>query len=508
MPRPKADAPGISLRRSSLAKVPAKTLAVPVFEGAAKPHADLRSLDRRLGGLVTRRIALGDFRGRASQVTCLFPPQETGIRRAFLFGLGPEGELDLEGLRRAAASLALEAMRQEVDELVVAGVEAKALPRGETARALAEGLLLASYRFDRFRTRSTNGPRPGARPIRFAVASGRGFADIALGLRRARIYCAATRVTRDIANTPGAEMTPAGLAAAARRLARDKGLRCTVYDPRGIARIGMRALLAVGQGSRNGPRFIRVEWRPTKPAGRTVALVGKGITFDSGGISIKPSANLFDMKFDKSGAAAVLGAMHAIADLEVPARVIALVPAAENMPSGSAYRPGDIVRTYSGRTVEIRSTDAEGRLVLADALHYAARLRPDAIIDVATLTGACSVALGAEAAGLFGTNDSLLRALALAGDETGERVWAMPLWKDYERLIESPVADLKNSGGRAAGAITAAAFLAKFVGEIPWAHLDIAGTAHTDTARAYRPEGATGFGARLLARAVETFCQR
>ncbi|MCY3762918.1 MAG: leucyl aminopeptidase, partial [Gemmatimonadetes bacterium] len=309
---------------------------------------------------------------------------------------------------------------------------------------------------------------------------------------------AGAALARDLANHPGNTATPTYLASAARRIARSRSLRCQVIDETGMRRLGMGALLGVTRGSSEPARFIVLEHNAGK-GGKPLVFVGKGVTFDSGGISLKPGDRMADMKFDMSGAAAVIGAMQAVSDLDFPHHIVGLVPATENLPGGRAVKPGDVLKTITGKTIEIDNTDAEGRLILADALGYARRLKPAAIVDLATLTGACVVALGSHAAGMLGNDEELKERILKAGNETGERVWPLPLWPEYRDQIKSAVADMKNTGGRAGGAITAAALLEEFV-DSPWVHLDIAGTAWTNRARPYIPKGGVGFGVRLLTR--------
>jgi leucyl aminopeptidase len=292
-------------------------------------------------------------------------------------------------------------------------------------------------------------------------------------------------------------MTPAVIAEKARELARSFGLRLRVLERKQMEKLGMGALLGVAAGSATPPKFIIVEYRKggKKPF---IALVGKTITFDSGGISIKPAENMDKMKDDMSGGAAVLGAIRAAASLRLPLNIVGLLPATENMPGGRAYKPGDVLRTLSGQTIEVLNTDAEGRLILSDALAYACRYKPAVIVDIATLTGACGIALGNEAIGMLGTDETFKQKMREAGNRTGERVWELPLWEEYYEQIKSDIADMKNTGGRAGGVITAAALLSKFVQKYPWVHLDIAATAWTDKDRPYTPKGATGVGVRLL----------
>jgi leucyl aminopeptidase len=324
--------------------------------------------------------------------------------------------------------------------------------------------------------------------------------------RKGTVLAECQNLARELSNLPGNALPPAELARHAQKVAREVGLRAHVLGVPELERRKMGAILAVGGGSSRPPRLIVLEYRP-KRGGRSapVCLVGKGITFDSGGISIKPSAGMEEMKHDMSGAAAVVGALRACALLQLPLPVIGVIGAAENLPSGTAYRPGDIVTSASGKTIEVLNTDAEGRVVLADALHYAkTEYSPRAIVDLATLTGACVVSLGRWATGLFGTNERLIELARLAGEACGERAWPMPLWEGHRKAVKSDVADVKNTGaGREAGSSTAAAFLAAFVGDTPWIHLDIAGTAWTSHASPYQPKGATGIGVRLLLELLE-----
>ncbi len=277
-------------------------------------------------------------------------------------------------------------------------------------------------------------------------------------------------------------------------------MKLRVLDAALMKKIGMNALLGVARGSSEPAKFIILQYRGRRKSGAPIVLVGKGLTFDSGGISIKPSEKMDEMKTDMAGGAAVMGAIMAAADLKLPVHVVGLIPATENLPGGRAYKPGDILKSLSGRTIEVITTDAEGRLILADALTYALRYKPAAVIDLATLTGACIVALGDHVIGMMGTGEALKSDIRAAADMTGERVWELPLWEDYDELIKSDIADFKNSGGRAGGAITAAAFLKQFVDNVPWVHLDIAGPSWLAKDRPYIPKGASGVGVRLMVR--------
>jgi leucyl aminopeptidase len=305
---------------------------------------------------------------------------------------------------------------------------------------------------------------------------------------------------RDMVSAPANEMTPTRLANEAMENSRGRNIKCTILEEGEIRELGMNALLGVAAGSDEAPKFIIMEYHGGKRSSPVIALVGKGLTFDSGGISIKPAEKMDLMKSDMAGGAAVIAAVRAAAELGLPVNLVGLVPAVENLPSGKAYKPGDILKSFSGRTIEIVTTDAEGRLIMADALTYAGRYKPAAIIDLATLTGACIVALGDHVIGMFGTDDQLKREIREAADLTGERVWELPLWEEYNELIKGDSADYKNSGGRAGGAITAAVFLSKFTDGYPWVHLDIAGPAWLAQDKPYIPKGASGVGVRLLLR--------
>ena len=353
------------------------------------------------------------------------------------------------------------------------------------------------YRFLKYKTNEESDRKKDIRTITIVSEDVSAVGDAQKGINIGTIISDATVMVRDMVSSPSIDMTPAIIAAKARSIAKEYGLKFHVYERGHLQKLGMGAFLGVASGSAQPPKFIVIEYRRggKKPF---IALVGKTITFDSGGISIKPAENMDKMKDDMSGGAAVLGTLRVAAALKLPLNIVGLLPATENMPSGSAYKPGDILRTLSGKTIEIINTDAEGRLVLSDALSYACKYEPAVIVDVATLTGACTIALGHEAIGMLGSDDNLKRKIRDAGEKTGERVWELPLWEEYFDQIKSDIADMKNAGGRAAGVITAAALLSKFVEKYPWVHLDIASTAWTEKDRPYTPKGATGVGVRLL----------
>ncbi|MDE2825608.1 MAG: leucyl aminopeptidase, partial [Gemmatimonadota bacterium] len=437
--------------------------------------------------------------------------------RVILVGLGSRDEFSLETARRASGIAVRRALKLGVSELSITvhgpggpgGPGASGGPDGpvapgfalrDCAQATVEGLLLGAYLYDDFKTLDED--RPGLESVTVVTPQRAQAYEIRDGIEDGQISAEGTTLARDLSNAPGNAMTPRKLAAAARKMAGETGLNCRVLTRKDIVKERMGALLAVNAGSEEPPRFIVLEHGEASDGTDTLVFIGKGITFDSGGISIKSSGGMEDMKHDMSGAAAVIGAMRSIALAKPSLHVVGLVPATENLPDGKALKPGDIITTRSGKTIEVINTDAEGRLVLADALEYAERYNPTAVIDLATLTGACVVALGYAATGMMGNDDGLQDRVRSAGETAGERVWPLPLWQDYHDQIKSHVADVKNTGGRWAGALTAGAFLAKFV-ERPWVHLDIAGTAYTDASKPYCPKGATGVGVRLLLQLVK-----
>jgi len=489
------------------AEVAADLLVVPVPKlSAPRPRLPARAaaLDRRLGGPLAAVIASGDFSGKAGEAQLVYPRNAGRMRRVLLLGIGEEAKLDAEALRTAAGSAVGQAAKRKAARVVFVVPTLRKLRPAAVAQALAEGAVLADYRFD---TYSRNGADAPGHVAAFTLCLERGgeLRAARAAARTGVILAESQNLARQLSNEPANALPPAALALAAQRVAKEVGLRVRVFDVAEMKRRKMGGILAVGAGSANPPRLIVLEHgrAAAKPRGgrrrATICLVGKGITFDSGGISIKPSASMEEMKHDMSGAAAVVGALRACALLGIPHHVVGVIAAAENLPSATAYRPGDIVTAMSGKTIEVLNTDAEGRVVLADALHYArTEFEPAAMIDLATLTGACVVALGKWASGLFGNDEKLIALAREAGETTGERLWPLPLWDAHKKHIRSEVASVKNTGGRDAGSSTAAAFLAAFVGDTPWVHLDIAGTAWVGKGSPYQPFGATGVGVRLL----------
>jgi leucyl aminopeptidase len=453
-------------------------------------------IDKALGGAVSQFIARGDFNPKPGAVHILNPQGRIRAERLALAGLGKKSEFTLNRLRQAVGKAAPSLRAAGARDVTVLADPFGQNPE-EASQAMIEGGALGLYRFLKYKTNEENDRNKDVTTITLLTETATTVKALQRGATTGGIIADSTAMVRDMVSSPPADMTPAIIAAKARELARQFGFKVQVLERAQMQKLGMGALLGVASGSVQPPKFIVIEYRKggKKPF---VALVGKTITFDSGGISIKPSENMDKMKDDMSGGAAVLGAVRTAAALKLPLNIVGLLPATENMPSGSAYKPGDVLRTLSGKTIEIINTDAEGRLILSDALAFACRYKPALIVDIATLTGACRIALGQEATGMVGTDEKLKQQIRDAGEKTGERVWELPLWEGYHDQIKSDIADMKNTGGRDGGVITAAALLSKFVQAYPWVHLDIAATAWTEKDRPYTPKGATGIGMRLL----------
>ncbi|MDX1566683.1 MAG: leucyl aminopeptidase [Longimicrobiales bacterium] len=478
-------------------------LAIPIFREGEELSPFAARVDDALGGALGRARAAGDLSGRDG-VTELFhrPEGVGGPERILAVGVGKKEAYDAEAVRKFAGRVVRFAEERRLKTLSVAVEAAGDLEIGDAAGAAAEGVVLAAWRF---RELKTGAGEEDDSPIQVEEVviggSGDGPADTTAvdeGVRIGGAQARGENLARTLQQHPGNLMTPTVLAEKAREMSEEMGLEYRVLGPEEMEEEEMGALLAVARGSEEEPRLIIMEHRGGKEGDAPLILVGKGLTFDAGGISIKPSSGMEDMKFDMSGGAAVIGAMRAVAELGIPLNVVGIVPSSENLPSGSAVKPGDVVRTREGKTVEVINTDAEGRLILSDALSYAQGWNPAAMVDCATLTGSCVVALGHRASAVMGNDDDLVEELRAAGDRSGERCWPLPLWKEYRKQLDSETADLKNVGGRPAGSITAGKFLQEFVGEARWAHLDIAGTAYGDDPPPYLRKGAYGVPTRLL----------
>ncbi len=491
----------ISIERVEPADAETPLLVLQQFERDRVPAGLGAEVDRRLGGTITRVLEEGDFRAGKDETLLLFPAAgQIAAARVLLVGVGRREDYTVDRLRRAVGTAVRQAEKLGVASLTLSlgHVDRLSEHMGAYHAGLGavEAAVLAAWDY-----RELKAPDPEMRPLLEGVTLLARDDEEAAEFERAAGFAAvaarAENLARELATLPGNIATPTYLAGVAERIAGAHGLELTVLDRAAMEREGMHALLAVAQGSLEEPRFIALEYRGGGNA-RPLVLIGKGVTFDAGGISIKPAASMEEMKYDMCGAAAVLAAMQAIAELGLAANVVGLVPSTENLPGGTAVKPGDVIRSLGGKTIEVINTDAEGRLILADALAYARRFEPAAMIDAATLTGACVIALGHHAIGLMGTDGSLIDEVRAAGQRVGERCWPLPLWDEYRPQLDSQIADIKNTGGRPAGTITAGWFLKEFAGETPWVHLDIAGTAWGDDPPPYLRKGATGVPTRLF----------
>ncbi|MBO9542127.1 leucyl aminopeptidase [bacterium] len=480
----------IQLNAGPAAALPVDTLILGLYEDEKALSAAAKAIDAAFGGAVSNLLALGDFKPELNETFPLYLQGE--IKRLVLLGLGKRSESTLEKLRQATGSGVKAARDLKGERVAIAGLEWA--DKAALVQTVVEGAELALYTFNECRSTSeTSGPSQ----LTLVLDAVTPEAEAAL-LKGQRI-AEAVNWARTLVNRPGNKLTATNLATEATAMAIARGLSCRVFGKKELQAMGFGCLLGVNAGSTEPPAFIVVEYMGGKPGEKPYALVGKGLTFDAGGLCIKPAGGMEEMKSDMAGAAAVLGTIRALADLQVPINVVGCIASTDNMPSASAYRPGDILKSYKGLTVEVIDTDAEGRIVLSDALAYADKhYDPKVTIDLATLTGSIIVALGGHVTGLFSNDQALSDGLYQSGQTTGERVWPMPTWEVYADRAESDIADLKNADPRRGDAINAAKFLERFVGERPWAHLDIAGPSWLDADRPYETKGGTGHGIRLL----------
>lgn len=487
----------IFVKKGELVDTKSQAIILPLFEESKKLTGIALEIDKLCDGLISEIINNGDFEGKPSQVSVIYSGGKLPAKRIALIGLGKQKEFDLEKLRSAFASIMRHLRGMNIKEAATSiGLNLLHGKKEQIVQAAVEGAMLGLYQYTPYKT-------VGREDIKEMeelniIADAKDFALIESAVKKTRMITDAVYYVRDLVSAPSNEMTPTILAQKACEIAGRKNVSCRVFDKNEMKKMGMNALLAVASGSHEEPKFIILEYKGGGKKDAPVVLVGKGLTFDSGGISIKPADKMDEMKTDMSGGAAVIGAIMAAADLQIPLNITGIIPATENMPGGCAYKPGDIIKSYSGKTIEVLNTDAEGRLILADALAYAAGLKPEVIIDMATLTGACIIALGDEVIGMMGTDEKLKKEIEKAAQSSGELVWELPLWDMYHEQIKSDIADYKNTGGRPAGTITAAAFLSKFVGDTPWVHLDIAGPAWTTKDKPCIPKGASAVPLRLL----------
>jgi len=493
----------LKVRKVDFDRCKTDLLAVGQFAEVKGLDTLSRELNGKLDDEIERVVNLGDFKGKEGTSAIIYGNDRIGAKRILLVGLGEKKKATLDTVRKAAAIAAKNSVGMKARTLSLALHRAFGgrFDLAVMGKALAEGAYLGSYSYDEFVTESKDG-RLDSLSIEVIDSDSAKTKKLNNGTASGAIIGKAQSYARTLANRPANVINPPKLAAIAKELARtSKRLSCTVFDEKQMAAKGMGGVLAVGSGSKSPPRFIVLKYSPSgKGAGSkpTIGLVGKAITFDSGGLSIKPSAHMDEMKLDKTGGITVLGTIKAVAELGLTLNVYGIIPSAENMPGGTSYRPGDIITTFSGKTVEVLNTDAEGRIILCDALSYAVKQKCDFIIDIATLTGACKVALGKYMAGLMSNDTKLLKQLQKAAEDSGEKLWHMPSGDEYAKEMESKIADLKNTGSRWGGACTAAAFLKQFIGDAKWAHLDIAGVEMFEKATEFTTQGSSGFGVRLL----------
>ncbi len=475
-------------------------LVLGVYGRGGRRSPAFQTVNQAIGGGLATLLKLQDWKGKPGEFACFPAPEGLRARLLAIGSLGDRGSSPCNAVRKLAAHTGSMAGRAGVSRVAFfldCAMDKRAVLDRPTVQAVGEGLEHGAYRFDRYKEKGTKAS--GADSVFLYFEGRRDRPVLATALERGLLVGRAQNIARDLVNEPANVIHPESLRDFALNLAKEKGLEVQVLDKKACEKRGMNAFLAVARGSSTEPSLVHLTYRPKKKASKRIVLVGKALTFDSGGMCIKTAAGQATMKMDMGGSAAVIGAMAGVADLEPDAEVHGIFAATENMTGASAYHTGDVLTASNGKTIEVLNTDAEGRLTLADALVYACELKPDALVDMATLTGACMVALGPTVAGIMGTGRSLIRELRGAGDRAGEAIWELPMPVEYKELIQSKIADVKNIGGRYGGAITAGMFLQEFVDEkVPWAHIDIAGPAYMDKPFAGQPHGGTGFPVRTL----------
>ncbi|MFQ5454700.1 MAG: leucyl aminopeptidase [Nitrospirota bacterium] len=499
----------IKTKKGKIEQEKAEVVVLRHFEGKnISEEDDIKKIDQILGGMISDIIKDNEFTGVLNQSIMLHVKGKMPAKRVLLVGLGKKEEFNSDRLRQAMGracshirELGIKSLSTSVSE-----TDRKNYSVEDAAQVMVEGGLLGLYRFDKYKS-DKDSDKKEIKEWTFVESSEKKIGSVRRGIDRGTILAEGTNFARDLGNHPSNVVTPERLVGIAKEMAKEVGIKCKILDRARMERLGMGALLGVAKGSMEPPMFIILEYNGMKKKDAPVVLAGKSITFDSGGISLKPSDKMEQMKDDMSGGAVVLGAMKIAAQLKLPVNLVGLLPATENMPGGNAIKPGDVLKTMSGKTIEVINTDAEGRMILSDALCYADDYKPAAVIDIATLTTACVIALGNGVIGAMGNDDRLIAMLKKAGDITGEKLWELPLVEEYNEQIKSDIADVKNVGGRAGGSITAALFLSKFADNYPWVHLDIAGTSWNEKKKPYIPKGATGIGVRLLVRFLSDYCK-
>ena len=490
----------IKVVTEDVTKVKAQALIINLFEGVEQPGGATGAVDRAMDGAISQLIKDGEIKGKKGETTLIHTFGKIGPSRVLVAGLGKGDSFTLETVREIMAGSCRYLRKLGVKQVatIAHGAGIAGLDTRASGQAIAEGSIMGLYRFGNYFTKNEDGT-PELDELWIVEQDSDKVADLEQGVQHGRLMAEAAILARDMVNEPSNVMTPSRMAEIARQVAEEAGLEIEVLESHDMREMGMGALLGVAQGSDQPPKMIVLKYKGDPDnASNNIGLIGKGITFDTGGISIKPAAGMEDMKGDMAGGASVIAAMGAIGTLKPRINVTGVVAATENMPGGSAQRPGDVVRSMSGKTIEVINTDAEGRLVLADAMFYARQMGITRLVDVATLTGAVVVALGHACSAVMGNDDDLIHRVIKAGESEGERIWQLPMYDDYKEQIKSNVADMKNTGGRPAGSITAAQFLAEFAEDTPWAHLDIAGTFLSSKDKGYTVKGGTGVPTRTL----------
>ena len=499
----------IQVKQGDIAEEAADVIVVNLFQGIRTPGGATGVVDAVLNGAIQEVISSGDFTGKLRETIVLYTRGALPSPRVIVVGLGERDRFKLSTVRGVAAAAARKA--RELGARTIAtishGSGIGGLDPVSTAAAVVEGTLLGLYRFAGYRSQPPKDWRPDPVSLTIVGIDEPRVSGFRIGARRGEALAQGVNLARDLVSTPANLMTPIILAERAIAAAQEVGLGVTVLDRAAMQELGMGILLAVAAASEQEPRFVILEHNAGRTDLPTVVLAGKGVTFDSGGISLKPGEEMWRMKGDMAGAAAVLGALVTAARLALPVHAVGLMPCAENLPGGGAQKPGDVYRGMSGKTMEVISTDAEGRMLLADALAYAGRFAPQAVVDIATLTGTQHMAFGPQAAAFFSNDDVLAQRLQGSGESSDDRVWRMPLFDEYAEPIRSQVADVKNSGGRNGGMGTSAKFLQHFTDGYPWAHIDMASMSQSDEDKPLQPKGATGYGVRLLTTLLESYGQ-
>lgn len=488
----------VTVIKDQLKDIIADAVVVGVYEGVKSLGTDLTGIDQQLDGIISGMISSDDFKGKEGETLLIYTLGKIPAKKVLLLGLGKEEDFKEDTIRKVIgrAVKQLEKSKTNTAAIIPMGLD-KNISSEIVGQCIVEGAMLASYKFNKYKTDDKE-QKNNLKEIYIVGADDSTAGDMDKGAKLGKILADGTIMARDLVNEPSNILTPEAMANKAMEIANKHGLEVKILEREDMQKLGMGSFLGVTQGSDKPPKLITIKYFGGDKDDEVLGLVGKGLTFDSGGISIKPSSGMDEMKGDMGGAAAILGAMDIVGTLKPKVNVIAVIGACENMPSGKAYKPGDILTSMNGKTIEVLNTDAEGRLVLVDCIIYALKQGATKLVDLATLTGACVIALGNTTTALISNNDEFVEKVKIAAESAGEKVWQLPTYSEYKELIKGDLADLKNSGGREAGTITAGLFLGEFAGDSPWVHMDIAGTSMITGEKDYLAKGATGVGVRTL----------